>query len=132
MNATALWKPCFRKGVAVGEPKFKVGDRVKVYGLTRSGRYFEGNVGIVKTLSESGPLLVKFGKAEVYYWVHPKQCRRLVKKKKEETITLKDFGTIDFGPAVVQQQPSCTHVGTERKIVGVLRRMFCLQCGEEI
>lgn len=62
--------------------ELKVGDRVAVYeSRTRE-------TGRVKEIRESGAVVVQLDREAVVggetLWVHPKQCRRLVKKRRME------------------------------------------------
>lgn len=70
---------------------FEVGERVRVYGhVARMGDTSRPFVGEVVAPNESdalakvGFLLVEDLKYRQGYWCHPKQCRRLVKKKRRE------------------------------------------------
>jgi hypothetical protein len=67
--------------------KFKVGDRVSVYGHSKKGCKLNGFYGQVRAVDQPGT-----GWLEVYWdcddweprveWVHEKQCRRLKKKER--------------------------------------------------
>lgn len=66
---------------------FKVGDRVAVYGFGNIGPgktpyYLRGSRGIVVEVLDYDELDVAVG--EFTYNVHPKQCRRLVKRERRE------------------------------------------------
>lgn len=58
--------------------KFKVGERVAVY--LWDGRF----TAVIEHLNDNGSLDVKFDNLESRNHVHPKQCRRLVKKPKKK------------------------------------------------
>ena len=64
--------------------KFKVGDRVAVYG-TIPNHYLSGHKGTVFDPRENGPgIQVKLDGGDVVYYVHPKQCRKLRKKERRK------------------------------------------------
>ena len=79
--------------------KFKVGDRVAVYGyVSRYGRSYRGARGEVVGFDTNNFLLVTFDQDSIEkssYSAHPKQCRRLVKKKPRRRVWL--------GPATVAE-----------------------------
>lgn len=58
---------------------FKVGDRVRVYDW-RNGT----SVGAVDHITRHGELCVSFSDQDIKIFAYPKQCRRLVKKKRRE------------------------------------------------
>lgn len=58
--------------------KFKVGDRVAVYSLRDPAK------GSVLSINDLGHLIVLIDGYEGTNTFHPKQCRRLVKKKRRE------------------------------------------------
>ncbi len=59
---------------------FKAGDRVRVYGMGNdmTARELEGTV--VDVHQKTTWMKIDGSRYEGEYWVHPKQCRRLVKK----------------------------------------------------
>lgn len=57
--------------------KFKVGDRIVFY-------WSERLIGVVKNVDDKGILTVQYSGSPCFYHVHPKQCRKLVKKKRRE------------------------------------------------
>jgi DNA repair exonuclease SbcCD ATPase subunit len=63
--------------------KFKFGDRVAVY--RTSGRI----TGKIVRIHE-GLLLVNYHESGYAVWLHPKQCRKLVKKKNKNIDELED------------------------------------------
>lgn len=66
----------------------KVGDRVKVYGHTMTA-YFRGQKGTIELVHDNGDLKISLDNMHSVV-VHPKQCRRLVPKKKHEVFIVQD------------------------------------------
>lgn len=65
------------------ESKFKVGDRVRVY--QGQGAPETQLIGEVAGIANENSLCVAHGTQKAYVsYYHPKQCRRLVKKKRRE------------------------------------------------
>lgn len=68
--------------------KFKVGDRVKVYGcIPTDGGFTFGVKGTVTKISPGGlgnPIAVDCGFSQGHIEVHPKQCRLLKKRERRE------------------------------------------------
>ncbi len=67
----------------------KDGDRVRVYGSSLKGSEISGNIGVVVTRTCANPpegyIEINVGiSSPLYYYVHPKQLRRLIKKPRRE------------------------------------------------
>jgi hypothetical protein len=72
----------------MSESKFKIGDRVAVYGYVRiagamsvSCPYLRGKRGVIDTVMSRDELLVDLDDGTTLN-IHPKQCRRLVKPER--------------------------------------------------
>jgi hypothetical protein len=57
--------------------KFKVGDRVRVYG----GPVVEGKTGTIRKIVSNGMLEIDYGDQTFFAYAHPKQCRKLISKR---------------------------------------------------
>lgn len=64
---------------------FKVGDKIVFY-------WTERKMGFIQSIQPSGMMVVSCTDSPMFYHVHPKQCRRLVKKPRRE------FWIIKFPP----------------------------------
>lgn len=60
--------------------KFKIDDRIVVYDLD-----FDRLIGIVREVNSRNNVKVKLDIGGPIQWYHPKQCRKLVKKKIADT-----------------------------------------------
>lgn len=83
--------------------KFKVGDRVKVYDVCQLSHKTCEDAGIIEQVDEQGALLIKmdtWGTSPFNsFYYHPKQCRKLVKKKAPDLKdALKQLRYINSGP----------------------------------
>lgn len=93
---------------------FKIGDRVRAYGhwpLVHKGGCYTGKVCASDSPESWGTgLLIQLDDDESFLTVHPKQCRRLVKKKRRRLwIDPKVFGEYEgryfAGPQLVSKYP---------------------------
>lgn len=68
--------------------KFSVGDRIAVY-LLLSEKHQARSTGVIIALTTEGYIRFKDDASNCEPLTHPKQCRKLIKKKKEKTPTEK-------------------------------------------
>lgn len=102
--------------------KFKVGDRVAVYGNIRnsSGYYVRGAYASVHAITAADEIEIipdDNSYPERRFTVHPKQCRRLVKKERRRVwVSLGSlYRSGDSMPVFFEQQAGCREFIEVRK-----------------
>ena len=107
--------------------KFKVGDRVAIFGYhgSRLGSgnadfYARGTRATVVQVCNDSEIIVKSGRSE--FEIHPKQCRRLVKKERRRMWLDFDGGRNTIGNGVAYPAYHANYGGYYTEFVEVKRK----------
>lgn len=91
---------------------FQVGDRVRVYSGDHSPDYRVRTGVVVQGPNDIGLLYLRFAdKERSYFWAHPKQCRRLVKRERREWFVAMDGGDVHTFDGVALFKSIPPHLG---------------------
>jgi hypothetical protein len=67
----------------------KIGDKVAVYGFDHTGMLHDGLKCVVESIATNGVAKINFLNI-FYFFIHSKQCRKLVKKSVANSININD------------------------------------------